>query len=201
MLFFSIHELPPFRIAVSAVFRSIVLSRNEIGWLDDGSVLRDMYLKKDGPRVLVEKHGREMVIDTYGEAKRGRLVVDLLGLVQTIPKRWLCLLVVTPFKRSASFADSLWLANTYTHTNACVISRICRVQVHIYQTRAWDLIVNCTVTRPLPSSFAYKFVRRRWRAESEFVVCVGRLWFRYVRYSMDIDTFSFDYIYVDNSKK
>lgn len=92
-----------------------------------------MYLKKDGPRVLVEKHGREMVIDTYREAKRGRLAVDLLGLVQTIPRRWLCL-VVTPFKRSASFADSLWLAaNTYT--NACVISHICR-RTSMYQTRA-----------------------------------------------------------------
>lgn len=68
-----------------------------------------------------------MVIDTHREAKRERLAVDLLGLVQTIPRRWLCL-VVTPFKRSASFADSLRLANT--HTNACVTSHICSIQAY-----------------------------------------------------------------------
>ena len=81
----------------------------------------DRYLKKDGPRVLVEGNRREMVIDTHREAKRGRLAVDLLGLVQTIPRRWLCL-VVTSFRRSASFVDSLRI---YTYTDAYVISYIC----------------------------------------------------------------------------
>jgi len=108
-------------VMISIVFRPIVLSRNGIEWLDDGSESRDRYLKKDGPRVLVERNRREMVIDTHREAKRGRLAVDLLGLVQTIPRRWLCL-VVTSFRRSASFVDSLRI---YTYTDAYMISYIC----------------------------------------------------------------------------
>jgi len=156
-----------FPSAVSAVFRPMVRSRNRIEWLDDGSAPQDRYLKKDGPRILVEGDG-----SGYRYAQRGKARTVVGWFARFGPDNTE---TVALSRRNAVQAFCLLrrLLTACKHTHTCVISHTCTSHTSVHQTRAWDPIVNCTITRPLPSSFICKFVHRRW-AKLELIVCV---WF------------------------